>query len=111
MLKSISYDITSHKVLTFSFSSVPYSKRVKEEPNRNFFGLRFFIPKHLNAVRELIKSLTMGYMYGPDYKEGWFSIMLRIIGLAFPGISAHCPTNYVNSVRLGRESSIQMSSF
>ena len=75
MLKSVSYAITSLKVLNFSFFGVPYSKRVREEPNRNFFGLRFLIPEHLNAVWELIRSLTMGYMYELDYREGWFSIM------------------------------------
>lgn len=43
-------------------------------------------------------------MYGPDYKEGWFSTMARVLGLVLPGISAHCPTDYVNSVRIGEES-------
>lgn len=84
---------------------------VDEEPNKNFFGLRYLIPEHLNALWELIRSLTMGYTHGPEYKEGWFSIFVRIMGLAFPGVSAHCPTDYVNSVRLGKERTIQMSSF
>ncbi|KAF3451937.1 hypothetical protein FNV43_RR08033 [Rhamnella rubrinervis] len=76
---------------------------VKEEPNRNYFGITYLIPDYLNAVWELIRSLTMGYKYGPEYKEGWFSLMVRVMGLALPGISAHCPTDYVNSVRLGEE--------
>ncbi|XP_068660870.1 triacylglycerol lipase OBL1 [Aristolochia californica] len=76
---------------------------VDEEPNRNYFGIRHLIPDHLNAVWELIRALTMSYTYGPEYKEGWFEILLRILGLAMPGISAHSPTNYVNSIRLGRE--------
>lgn len=83
-----------------------------EEPNRNFFGMRYVIPAYLNAVWELIRSLTMGYTHGPEYKEGGLSILLRVIGLALPGISAHSPTDYVNSVRLGKERMImQMSSF
>lgn len=45
----------------------------------------------------------MSYTYGPEYKEGWFSLMTRVVGLVLPGISAHCPTDYVNSVRLGEE--------
>lgn len=82
-----------------------------EVPNKNFFGLRYLIPEYLNAVWELIRSLTMGYTHGQEYKEGWFSILLRILGLVLPGISAHCPINYVNSVRLGKERVVQMSSF
>ncbi|KAK9281189.1 hypothetical protein L1049_004084 [Liquidambar formosana] len=84
-------------------------QKVDEEPNRNFFGIRYLIPEYLNAVWELIRSLTMGYTHGPEYKEGWFSILLRIVGLALPGISAHSPTDYVNSVRLGQEYIVQMS--
>ncbi|XP_077234668.1 alpha/beta-Hydrolases superfamily protein [Tasmannia lanceolata] len=87
----------------FYYNSFYNEMYVEEEPNRNYFGLRYLIPEYLNAVWELIRSITMGYIYGPEYKEGWFSIMLRAVGLAIPGISAHGPTNYVNSVRLGRE--------
>ncbi|KAL6010466.1 hypothetical protein ACLOJK_000899 [Asimina triloba] len=82
---------------------------VEEEPNRNYFGLRYVFPEYLNAFWELIRSFLMSYTYGPDYKEGWFSIMLRIVGLAIPGLSAHSPVDYLNSVRLGRER-VQMSS-
>ncbi|KAH7546981.1 hypothetical protein FEM48_Zijuj01G0258700 [Ziziphus jujuba var. spinosa] len=81
--------------------------RMVEEPNRNFYGITYLIPEYLNAVWELIRSLTMGYTYGPEYKEGWFSKMARLLGLALPGISAHCPTDYVNSVRLGQERNSQ----
>lgn len=85
------------------YDSCYNERKVDEEPNRNFFGMRYMIPEHLNAFWELIRSSTMGYTHGPEYKEGWYSILLRIMGLALPGISAHCPTDYVNSVRLGRE--------
>lgn len=82
-----------------------------EEPNRNFFGIRYLIPEYLNAVWELIRSFAMGYTRGPEYREGWFATLFRVIGLALPGISAHCPMDYINSVRLGRVRSVQMSSF
>lgn len=74
-----------------------------EEPNRNYFGPRFLIPEYLNAFWELIRGFIMGYTYSPEYNEGWFSILIRTVGLALPGISAHSPRDYVNSVRLGRE--------
>ena len=82
-----------------------------EEPNKNFFGIKHLIPEHLNAVWELIRSLIMGYTLGPEYKEGWFSILFRVLGLAMPGVAAHCPTNYIDSVRLGKLRVIRMSSY
>ncbi|MCL7051812.1 hypothetical protein MKW94_020189 [Papaver nudicaule] len=84
------------------YNSLYIQKEVEEEPNPNFYGIKFLIPEYLNAAWELARSLTMGYTHGPEYKEGWFCILSRIMGLALPGISAHCPTDYVNSVRLGR---------
>ncbi|XP_061359245.1 triacylglycerol lipase OBL1 [Gastrolobium bilobum] len=92
------------------YNSFYTEKKVMEEPNRNFFGMRFILSEHVNAVWELIRGLTIGYVEGPEYTEGWFRILARVIGLALPGMSAHCPTDYVNSIRLGKESSIQMSS-
>ncbi|RRT35393.1 hypothetical protein B296_00052909 [Ensete ventricosum] len=56
----------------------------------------------MNAVWELIRSLSMRYAYGTEYKESWLSICLGIYGLLMPGVSAHSPVNYINSVRLGR---------
>ena len=85
------------------------SKKVDEEPNRNYFGIRFLIPEYLNAMWELTRSFLAGYAYGPEYKEGWVSTLARVVGLVIPGISAHSPLDYVNSVRLGRKR-IQMSS-
>ncbi|GAV88858.1 Lipase_3 domain-containing protein [Cephalotus follicularis] len=88
------------------YNSCYFEQKMNEEPNKNFFGPRYWFPEHLNAVWELIRSLMMHYIYGPEYKEGWLSILVRLIGLALPGISAHCPTDYVNSVRLGKERSV-----
>ncbi|KAM2993575.1 hypothetical protein FF2_045656 [Malus domestica] len=93
------------------YDSLYNEQRVEEEPNRNYFGMRYLIAAYLNAVWELIRGLTMGYTHGPEYREGWFSILLRIIGLVAPGLSAHSPTNYINSVRLGKDRVIQMLSF
>ncbi|KAI3991106.1 hypothetical protein MKX01_041325 [Papaver californicum] len=92
------------------YNSLYIEKELEEEPNPNFYGIKFLIPEYLNAAWELARSLTMGYTHGAEYKEGWFCIFSRIMGLALPGISAHCPTNYVNSVRLGRMSTSSYSS-
>ncbi|KAF6174991.1 hypothetical protein GIB67_026479 [Kingdonia uniflora] len=78
-------------------------QEVDEEPNKNYFGLWYLIPEYINAGWELIRGITMGYTHGEEYKEGWFRICVRVMGLVLPGISAHCPTDYINSVRLGRE--------
>lgn len=52
----------------------------------------------------------MDYFYGPDYRESWESFLLRLVGLAIPGLSAHSPVDYVNSIRLGTRRSIEMRS-
>lgn len=83
-------------------------QKVEEEPNRNYFGWRYVIPEHLNSVWELVRSLTSGYMYGPEYKESWESFLLRMVGLAIPGLAAHSPVEYVNSIRLGRRRGLEM---
>ncbi|KAF4368850.1 triacylglycerol lipase OBL1 [Cannabis sativa] len=92
------------------YDSFYVEQKVKEEPNKNFFQLRNAFAVYVNAIWELIRSYIMKYVYGKDYVEGWFEIVVRKIGLALPGISAHGPTDYVNSVRLGREHSLHMSS-
>ncbi|GKV09676.1 hypothetical protein SLEP1_g21138 [Rubroshorea leprosula] len=81
-----------------------------EEPNKNY-AITDAIPIHLNAVWELIRGLIMRYTCGPEYKEGWLAIGVRIIGLVLPGIAAHCPVDYINSIRLGKSSAIPKSSF
>ncbi|KAG7018253.1 Lipase, partial [Cucurbita argyrosperma subsp. argyrosperma] len=85
------------------YDSLFTENEVDEESNKNFFGIRYLIPEYLNALWELIRSLVMGYTYGAEYREGWFCLLLRVIGLALPGISAHCLTNYIDSVRLGKK--------
>ncbi|KAK0595758.1 hypothetical protein LWI29_009727 [Acer saccharum] len=93
------------------YNSCYIEQKVDEEPNPNFFGLKYLFLEYLNAVWELIRSFTMGYKYGPEYEEGWFSVLMRIMGLVLPGVSAHSPTDYVNSMRLGKKRIVQMSSF
>ncbi|XWS18749.1 hypothetical protein CRYUN_Cryun32bG0071600 [Craigia yunnanensis] len=93
------------------YDSFFIEQRMHEEPNKNDLGITYLIPEYLNAVWELIRSLTMEYTYGPEYKEGWLSILFRVLGLAMPGVAAHCPTNYIDSVRLGKLRVIQMSSY
>nr|KJB34919.1 hypothetical protein B456_006G090900 [Gossypium raimondii] len=61
------------------YNSCYIEQRMEEEPNKNFFDIEQLIPEHANA-------------------EGWFSILVRVLGLAMPGVSAH----YINSVRLGK---------
>ncbi|XP_022955874.1 uncharacterized protein LOC111457726 isoform X2 [Cucurbita moschata] len=85
------------------YDSLFTENEVDEESNKNFFGIRYLIPEYLNALWELIRSLVMGYTYGAEYREGWFCLLVRVIGLALPGISAHCLTNYIDSVRLGKK--------
>ncbi|KAK8331151.1 hypothetical protein V6Z11_A10G055500 [Gossypium hirsutum] len=82
------------------YNSCYIEQKMDKEPNKNYFGITHMIPEHLIAIWELVRSLTMGYTHGPEYKEGWFSIFLRVLGLSMPGIAAHCSVNYVNSVRL-----------
>ncbi|XWS24229.1 hypothetical protein CRYUN_Cryun28dG0082900 [Craigia yunnanensis] len=83
------------------FNSFYIGKVLPEEPNKNYFSLLWVLPYIINAIWELIRGFIMPYIIGPDYKEGWFCRLWRVIGLVVPGLSAHSPRDYVNSTRLG----------
>ncbi|KAK6245231.1 hypothetical protein SCA6_008321 [Theobroma cacao] len=83
------------------FNSCYRGQVFSEEPNKNYFSMLWVLPKNMNAIWELVRGFIMPYTKGPDYKEGWFLRMWRMIGLVVPGLSAHSPQDYVNSTRLG----------
>ncbi|CAN6466652.1 unnamed protein product [Victoria cruziana] len=74
---------------------------LEEEPNKDYFSLGAAIPMHLNATWELFRGIFIGRVEGKEYTEGWFQLVFRFAGLIFPGLSAHLPRDYVNSIRLG----------
>ncbi|KAJ3696211.1 hypothetical protein LUZ60_001588 [Juncus effusus] len=84
------------------YDSLYVEKKMREEPNSNYFGMRYILPIYFNAGWELMRGFIMKYVYGDEYKETWVSILFRVFGLIMPGISEHLPINYVNCARLGR---------
>ncbi|XP_012481197.1 triacylglycerol lipase OBL1 [Gossypium raimondii] len=93
--------LSKHFGPCFYFNSFYNGKVLSEEPNKNYFSWLWEIPKRMIAVWELIRAFILPYMKGPEYKENWVMITLRIMGLVTPGMSAHMPQDYVNSIRLG----------
>ncbi|KAA8531691.1 hypothetical protein F0562_006592 [Nyssa sinensis] len=83
------------------YNSFYKGKIVAEEPNKNYFSPLSLIPKMIIAFWELIRSFTIGYTKGPDYKESFPLRVLRLIGLVVAGIPAHSTQDYVNATRLG----------
>ncbi|KAK4277474.1 hypothetical protein QN277_015470 [Acacia crassicarpa] len=85
----------------FFFNSLYQGQVLEEEPNKNYFSLLWAIPKNLNAVWELVRSFIIPLVEGGDYRESWLMKIFRLIGLIFPGLSAHVIQDYVNLTRLG----------
>ncbi|MCD9643622.1 hypothetical protein HAX54_031237 [Datura stramonium] len=83
------------------YNSLYNGQVLEEEPNKNYFSLLWVLPKVLNAGFELIRSLILPWIKGSDYKQSWSQIILRMVGLVIPGLSAHGPVDYVNLTRLG----------
>ena len=71
------------------------------EPNKNYFSLKWSIPKRLNATWELVQSLVIAYKSGREYKESWLMTIIRLVGLVIPEVAAHCPQDYVNATLFG----------
>ncbi|XP_038724079.1 triacylglycerol lipase OBL1-like [Tripterygium wilfordii] len=83
------------------YNSCYKGKIVEEEPHKNYVSLLATIPRMINALWELIRSFIIRYRKGPEYAEGWLLILVRLVGVALPGLSAHNPQDYVNLTRLG----------
>ncbi|XP_019052274.1 PREDICTED: lipase-like [Nelumbo nucifera] len=60
------------------YSSWYKAQVLREEPNENYINPSFFIPMHFDACLDLLRAYLI------------------------PGVSSHCPRDYVNSARLGR---------
>ncbi|KAL3681657.1 hypothetical protein R1sor_024613 [Riccia sorocarpa] len=76
---------------------------LKETPNNNYFSwkLSTILGQRLGALYSLFLSVFARWIYGPEYSEGIATIIVRSLGLLFPGIASHLLNNYVNSIRLG----------
>jgi hypothetical protein len=74
---------------------------LKEQPNKNYFSLWTLVQKYLMATFEFLRCFVIGYVKGPDYHEGWLLVIGRFIALIVPGLTPHCPQDYVNCTRLG----------
>lgn len=85
------------------YNSCYKGKFLEVEPNKNYFFEILVIPrKYLTAWWELIRSLVIPLFKGPDYFEGFISLIFRLFGLLLPGASAHMTQNYINSTRYGK---------
>ncbi|KAJ4793774.1 alpha/beta-Hydrolases superfamily protein [Rhynchospora pubera] len=83
------------------YNSLYRGKVLKDQPNKNYFSLWTLVPKYFTAIIEFIRSFVIGYMKGPDYREGWLLKFARVFALIIPGLTPHCPQDYVNCTRLG----------
>ncbi|XP_078157464.1 triacylglycerol lipase OBL1-like [Carex rostrata] len=76
-------------------------KVLSEEPNKNYFSPWTLVAKYFTAMLEFIRSFVIGYINGPDYREGWLLRLARIFALVLPGLTPHGPQDYNNATRLG----------
>lgn len=84
------------------FNSVYDGFTLSEEPNPNFFGIARLLTMHLNAMWELLQGVVLiAAKHGEGFRENELGMIARIAGVLLPGVAAHNPCNYVNSVRLG----------
>ncbi|XP_019097280.1 PREDICTED: uncharacterized protein LOC104771434 isoform X2 [Camelina sativa] len=83
------------------YDSFYKGKVEEEEPNKNYFNILWAIPKIMNAMWELIRSLIIPYWKGGEFREGWFLRCFRVVALLIPGLPAHFPNEYINVTLLG----------
>ncbi|XP_027086329.1 triacylglycerol lipase OBL1 isoform X1 [Coffea arabica] len=83
------------------YNSLYEGKIFPQEPHRNYFSIRAFITKRLDALWELVRSFLLPHLYGPEYREGLLLLVCRLFGLLVPGFPAHGIQEYINAVRLG----------
>lgn len=77
-----------------------------EESYWILFALPNLILMYVSGAFDLVRSFVMGSIisnwYGDCYVEGWFSLLIRITGLLYPGFAGHMPVNYTYAVRYGK---------
>lgn len=56
----------------------------QDVPNPNYIALQEVIPKYVDTVRELYRSLTTHYSHGQEYKKSWFRDIVKICRVANP---------------------------
>ncbi|CAN1274069.1 Triacylglycerol lipase OBL1 [Linum perenne] len=86
---------------TLFYNSCYKVKVMEEEPNKNYFGVLWVVPKVLNAVWELLRSFIGPCMRGNEFRETGLMRVFRVIGLMLPGLADHCPQDYDNCTRFG----------
>ncbi|KAF8030547.1 hypothetical protein BT93_E2854 [Corymbia citriodora subsp. variegata] len=93
------------------FNCLYKEKLLEEEPNKNCSPWLWHIPNILIAIWELIRGFIMPCVHGPTYRESWFLVLFRMLGIIFPGLSAHSPQDYVNLTRLAPKSPMKEARF
>ncbi|KAI5055852.1 hypothetical protein GOP47_0029684 [Adiantum capillus-veneris] len=85
------------------YNNVLYQqKALIEQPNRNFVDLMFSAVMRLSAGVELLNGMVLNRMlYGDDFHDSHLMALSRFVALLTPGLVAHAPPNYINSIRLG----------
>ncbi|KAL3681565.1 hypothetical protein R1sor_024521 [Riccia sorocarpa] len=91
-----------HSGYCFYYNERFLQATLEEAPNANYFTLDpgTVIGHRISGLHDLIRSFVSGW-YGPDFREGWMSIVARFLGLVSPGLAAHLPSNYISAIRLG----------